>query len=142
MIIESKSVEDTRRFGAELATRVKAGDVYALEGDLGSGKTEFVRGFVAALGGQVSVRSPSFSILNIYQSAQMSVYHFDFYRMSDSEELHEIGFYEYIAGDGVCLIEWGTSFPSVLPLHTKILRFRDKGGTIRDIDFGLCRPAF
>jgi tRNA threonylcarbamoyladenosine biosynthesis protein TsaE len=131
---ESRSVEDTRRFGAQLASSVNAGDIFALEGDLGAGKTEFVRGLVAALGGQAVVRSPSFPILNIYQTSKLPVYHFDFYRMSDSGELDEIGFYEYISGDGLCLIEWGTMFADILPAHTKILRFKDNGETSRCIE--------
>ena len=100
---------------------------------MGAGKTEFVRGLVAALGGQAVVRSPSFPILNIYQTTNLPVYHFDFYRMSDSDELDEIGFYEYISGDGLCLIEWGTMFADILPVHTKILRFKDNGETSRSI---------
>lgn len=135
MIVESKSVEETRQWGARLAKVIKAGDVFALEGDLGAGKTEFVRGLVAELGGAVSVRSPSFSIINIYQPSAMPVYHFDFYRMSDSDELYEIGFYEYISSDGVCLIEWGTSFPDVLPSNTRVLRFSDLGNSLRRIEF-------
>lgn len=135
MIVESKSVEETRQWGAKLAKVIKAGDVFALEGDLGAGKTEFVRGLVSELGGNVTVRSPSFSIINIYQACAMPVYHFDFYRMSDSDELYEIGFYEYISGDGVCLIEWGTSFPDVLPSETKVLRFSDLGNNLRRIEF-------
>jgi tRNA threonylcarbamoyladenosine biosynthesis protein TsaE len=135
MHFESRSVEDTRRFGAQVASKVQAGDIFALEGELGAGKTEFVRGLVAALGGQAVVRSPSFPILNIYQTAKLPVYHFDFYRMSDSGELDEIGFYEYISGDGICLIEWGTMFTDVLPVHTKILRFKDNGESLRRIEW-------
>jgi tRNA threonylcarbamoyladenosine biosynthesis protein TsaE len=134
MIIESRSVEETRRIGAALALKIHSGDVFALDGDLGTGKTEFVRGLVGALGGDVTVRSPSFSVINMYQTTKMPVYHFDFYRMVDSEELFEIGFHEYINGDGICLIEWGTMFPDVLPLHTHILRFRDIGETVRSIE--------
>lgn len=135
MVVESKSVEETRQWGARLAKVIEAGDVFALEGDLGAGKTEFVRGLVNELGGAVTVRSPSFSIINIYQASAMPVYHFDFYRMSDSDELYEIGFYEYISGDGVCLIEWGTSFPDVLPKNTRVLRFSDLGSNLRKIEF-------
>jgi tRNA threonylcarbamoyladenosine biosynthesis protein TsaE len=133
MVFESRSVEETRKFGAEFAKTLKPGDVIALDGDLGTGKTEFVRGLVAALGGS-AVRSPTFTIVNTYQTMSMPVYHFDFYRMVDSDELFEIGFYEYVAGDGVCLIEWGTMFQDSLPENTKILRFKDTGETIRTIE--------
>jgi tRNA threonylcarbamoyladenosine biosynthesis protein TsaE len=142
MHFESRSVEDTRRFGAQVASCVQAGDIFALEGELGAGKTEFVRGLVAALGGQAVVRSPSFPILNIYQTTKIPVYHFDFYRMSDCAELDEIGFYEYISGDGICLIEWGTMFADILPAHTKILRFKDYGENSRRIEWDLELKSF
>ncbi|NLD94287.1 MAG: tRNA (adenosine(37)-N6)-threonylcarbamoyltransferase complex ATPase subunit type 1 TsaE [Fibrobacter sp.] len=133
MVFESQSVEETRKFGAKFAETLKPGDVIALDGDLGTGKTEFVRGLVAALGGS-AVRSPTFTIVNTYQTMSMPVYHFDFYRMTDSDELFEIGFYEYVAGDGVCLIEWGTMFQDALPENTRILKFKDAGETIRTIE--------
>jgi tRNA threonylcarbamoyladenosine biosynthesis protein TsaE len=130
------SVEETREVGARTARSAAAGDVYALEGDLGTGKTEFVRGFVNALGGAAAVRSPSFTILNIYDAPAFQVFHFDFYRLSDASELNEIGFQEYTGGEGVCLIEWGTMFREVLPPHTKIIRFIDEGGSDRKIECG------
>jgi tRNA threonylcarbamoyladenosine biosynthesis protein TsaE len=134
MVFESYSVAETRQLGEKLANKILPGDVFALEGDLGTGKTEFVRGLVAALGGDVKVRSPSFSIINIYQTNKIPVYHFDFYRMADSSELLEIGFNEYTAGDGICLLEWGTMFKDVLPDGTKIIRFTDNGLTKRIIE--------
>jgi tRNA threonylcarbamoyladenosine biosynthesis protein TsaE len=123
----SSSVAETRALGARTAAATLPGDVYALEGDLGAGKTEFVRGFVGALSEKVTVRSPSFSILNLYETPAFIVCHFDFYRLADVSELEEIGFSEYVTGGAVCLIEWGTLFPGALPEHTKIIRFRDKG---------------
>jgi tRNA threonylcarbamoyladenosine biosynthesis protein TsaE len=107
-----------------------------LEGDLGAGKTEFVRGFVAALAPSAAVKSPSFSILNIYETARFPVYHFDFYRLADASELLEIGFDEYVSGRGVCCIEWGTMFPEVLPGEAKIVRFRDIDVDKREIEIG------
>jgi tRNA threonylcarbamoyladenosine biosynthesis protein TsaE len=134
MKVVTASVTETRAIGGRLAASACPGESYALEGDLGAGKTEFVRGFVAALSPGAAVRSPSFSILNIYETAAFPVYHFDFYRLTDVNELGEIGFEEYAAGDGVCLIEWGTLFPGALPPRTKIIRFRDLGGDKREID--------
>jgi tRNA threonylcarbamoyladenosine biosynthesis protein TsaE len=125
---------ETRAAGARLAAVARRGDTFALEGELGAGKTEFVRGFVAALDPEAGVRSPSFSILNIYETARFPVYHFDFYRLSDAAELGEIGFDEYVSGEGVCLIEWGTLFPEVLPPRTTIIRFRDLGASTREIE--------
>lgn len=134
MLIISNSVEETRGAGARLACSLQSGDVIVLEGDLGAGKTEFVRGLMNSLGeGDVTVRSPSFSILNIYSTLKFPVYHFDFYRLNDSSELNEIGFDEYISGNGICLIEWGTMFPEVMPSHVKVIRFSDEGGSIRKI---------
>jgi tRNA threonylcarbamoyladenosine biosynthesis protein TsaE len=134
MTITSKSVEETRAAGASLAAITQGGEVYALEGELGSGKTEFVRGFVFTLADTAVVRSPTFSIVNIYQTGSFPIYHFDFYRLTNPSELDEIGFQEYAAGDGVCLIEWGTMFPKALPASTKIIRFTDEGGSIRKIE--------
>lgn len=127
-------VRETRDLGARLADDAKEGDCYVLEGDLGAGKTEFVRGFVAALAKPVSVKSPSFAILNIYETDRFPVYHFDFYRLSDASELFEIGFEEYVSGNGVCLIEWGTMFPAVLPKGATIIRFKDIGSDKREIE--------
>ena len=135
MAITVASVEETRRFGARVAAAAAAGDVFALEGDLGTGKTEFVRGFVASLAPKVIVRSPSFSIVNIYHTPAVPVYHFDFYRLNDPSELIEIGFDDYLAGNGICLIEWATMFPGALPADTRYLRFTDNGVTRRQIDY-------
>ena len=128
------SVEATRALGARTAAAAQAGECYALEGELGAGKTEFVRGFVAALDPHAVVKSPSFSILNIYTTSRFTVYHFDFYRLSRAAELGEIGFDEYASADGVCLIEWGMLFPEVLPLQTKVIKFRDRGNGVREIE--------
>ncbi|NLD99948.1 MAG: tRNA (adenosine(37)-N6)-threonylcarbamoyltransferase complex ATPase subunit type 1 TsaE [Fibrobacter sp.] len=133
MVYHTSSVEETRRLGALVAATAQSGDVYALEGDLGTGKTEFVRGFMASTGVS-SVRSPSFSILNIYETSKWPVYHFDFYRLAESSELENIGFQEYISTNGVCLIEWANMFTDVLPAYTKIIKFTDEGIDKRKIE--------
>ena len=122
------SVSETRALGARLAQVAAAGDVFSLDGDLGSGKTELVRGFVGALSDKISVHSPTFSIVNTYQTPKFLIHHFDFYRIEDPKELVSIGLDEYINGDGVCLIEWGMMFPDALPDHTKRIRISDSGG--------------
>jgi tRNA threonylcarbamoyladenosine biosynthesis protein TsaE len=127
------SVDATRALGARQAAGALAGDCWALEGELGAGKTEFVRGFVAALNPAAAVKSPSFSICNIYETEKFPVYHFDFYRLASAAELGETGFDEYASGGGVCLVEWGTKFPEVLPPQTTVIRFRDAGGGVREI---------
>jgi tRNA threonylcarbamoyladenosine biosynthesis protein TsaE len=134
--ILSHSVEDTRKAGANVAAGASSGDVFALTGDLGCGKTEFVRGFVEALCGPSPVRSPTFSIVNIYEAPDFTLYHFDFYRLKKMEELVEIGFYEYVSGDGVTLVEWADMFPEVMPKGARRVGFVDKGGNEREIEVG------
>lgn len=125
MKIIASSLDETRKLGARIAQLANPGDIYALEGDLGTGKTEFTRGFVDKLDETIIVRSPSFAIVNTYRTPSYPVYHFDFYRLTDSTELYEIGYEEYLTDDGVCIIEWATMFPEVLPDYTRYLRFTD-----------------
>ncbi|KMQ51564.1 TsaE protein, required for threonylcarbamoyladenosine t(6)A37 formation in tRNA [Chitinispirillum alkaliphilum] len=123
MIKESKSAEETRKLGAALARKAAPGNVFALVGDLGCGKTEFVRGFVHELFPEAVVRSPTFSIVNSYGPSSFPLYHFDFYRLCDFSELDQIGFEEYVASEGVCLIEWADMFSDCLPPGTIIIEF-------------------
>ncbi|MDR2693277.1 MAG: tRNA (adenosine(37)-N6)-threonylcarbamoyltransferase complex ATPase subunit type 1 TsaE [Chitinispirillales bacterium] len=136
----TSSVEETRRLGAKLAKTVCQGDVFSLNGNIGSGKTEFVRGFVEALSSGVNVRSPTFSIVNTYPAPDFSIHHFDFYRIEDVREFSSIGLDEYINGDGVCLIEWGEMYPEVLPESVKRINFLEIDETTRAIEtlFGFC----
>ena len=128
MRIRSSSVDETRAAAARLAAEACAGDAFGLVGDLGAGKTEFVRGFVAALSRDASVRSPTFTLINTYQTPSFPIHHFDFYRLTDPDELREVGFYEYVGGDGVCLIEWADMFSEVLPQNVRMIRFRAEAG--------------
>ena len=134
---KSLTIEETRVLGARLARIAVSGDVYILDGDLGTGKTEFVRGFVEALSQGAAVRSPTFSIVNTYSTPAFPVYHFDFYRIEEQRELVSIGIDEYINGDGVCLVEWGTMFPQALPSIAKVIRFSDAedGSRVIEADF-------
>ena len=91
------------------------GDVYCLTGDLGVGKTVFTQGFAAGLGIEEPVSSPTFTIVQEYEEGRMPFYHFDVYRIGDVEEMDEIGFDDYIYGDGVCLIEWANLIREILP---------------------------
>ena len=133
---QSTSAEETRALGARLARAAAAGDVYVLDGDLGSGKTEFTRGFVDALISGADVRSPTFSIVNIYKTPKFPIYHFDFYRIENPNELLSIGFDEYVYVDGVCLIEWGALFGDRLPNCAKHIRFTCVGEERREIEAG------
>jgi tRNA threonylcarbamoyladenosine biosynthesis protein TsaE len=131
---QTSSAEETRRLGAELAKTASSGDVFSLNGDLGSGKTEFVRGFVEALSSDALVHSPTFSIVNTYQTPDFPIHHFDFYRIEDVREFASIGLDEYINGDGVCLVEWGEMYPEVLPDTAKRIKFTEIDETTRWIE--------
>ncbi len=134
MEIQSASTQETRAFGSQIADKSEAGMVYGLIGELGSGKTEFVRGFVSQLSQDAVVRSPSFSLVNTYQTSQFSVHHFDFYRLSRADELFEIGFDEYLADpQALCLIEWADMFPEVMPEHARYIQFSETASHIRCI---------
>ncbi len=106
----------TENFGRLLGTLAADGDVYCLSGDLGAGKTLMSKGVCRSLGvEEEDVVSPTFSLMNIYNGTVMEVRHFDLYRLDSPEELADIGFYEYVGGEGVSLIEWGDLFVSELP---------------------------
>ena len=111
----SNSAEETRLLGRRLAQELRAGDVILLEGPLGAGKSELARGIAAGLGVRETVTSPSFTILNVYTSGRLPVYHFDWYRLESPEELYEMGMEEYLGGDGVALVEWPGRCPEALP---------------------------
>jgi len=91
------------------------GNIVAMYGDLGAGKTRFLKGVCAGLGVQEHVTSPTFTIVNEYQGLGLTVYHFDFYRIDSLAEMQEIGFEDYLTGDGVCLIEWADRIAELLP---------------------------
>lgn len=107
MTFTTRSAAETEQLGACLARALKEGDVVTLSGELGAGKTRFSQGIASGLGvdSSVPVTSPTFTILNEYQG-RLPLYHFDFYRLGIGSDLRELGFEEYLAGSGVCLIEW------------------------------------
>ncbi len=114
-IEETHSAEETFALGLRLGEAAGAGQIYALNGDLGVGKTVFTQGFAAGLGIKEPVNSPTFTILQIYSEGRLPLYHFDVYRIADPEEMFEIGFEDYLYGDGVCLIEWAELVDELLP---------------------------
>ena len=115
MIIESFSPEDTFRVGEQLAKDARPGDIYTLDGDLGVGKTIFTKGIAKGLGIEEPVTSPTFTILQEYESGRMPLYHFDVYRIGDPEEMDEIGYEDYFYGQGICLIEWAGLIEELIP---------------------------
>ncbi len=106
--------EETQALGRQLAAGLEPGDVIAMIGELGSGKTCIIQGICQGLDVVDDVTSPTFTLINEYQG-RLPVYHFDLYRLDDSESVLDIGFDEYVDGDGVCLIEWADKFPEILP---------------------------
>lgn len=126
MVIESRSPEETFRLGEKMGESAKAGQVFTLTGDLGVGKTVFTQGLAKGLGIEEPVNSPTFTILQVYDGGRLPFYHFDVYRIGDPEEMDEIGFDEYVLGDGVSLIEWANLIEEILPdKRTDILIEKD-----------------
>ena len=115
MIFESFTPEDTFNIGKKLADKVKAGEIYTLNGDLGVGKTVFTKGLAAGLGIKEPVTSPTFTIIQEYDSGRLPLYHFDVYRIGDPEEMEEIGYEDYFYGQGICLIEWAELIDELIP---------------------------
>ncbi len=113
------TAEDTMAWGRSLAASLRPGDVVALCGQLGAGKTHVVKGLLDGLGSGEDVTSPTFSLVHEYQRARLPVFHFDFYRMTSEAELHNIGWDEYLDEPGVVVVEWADMFPSLLPPHAQ-----------------------
>ena len=103
--LHSRSADETRRLGEVLGARLAPGDLVLLEGDLGAGKTAFTQGIGKGLGVVETINSPTFTLLKEY-AGRLLLYHFDLYRIEDPDELVSLGFDEYFAGEGVCVIEW------------------------------------
>lgn len=116
-IIETNSAEETEALGRKLAEAAQPGQVFTLIGDLGVGKTVFTQGFAIGLEIDEAICSPTFTIVQVYDSGRMPFYHFDVYRIGDVEEMDEIGYEDYIYGDGVSLIEWANLIEDILPEH-------------------------
>lgn len=111
----SNAARETKMFARRFARELSAGDVVLLEGQLGAGKTLFVKAVAAAFGYAGEVTSPSFTLMNIYRTPVVDLYHFDFYRIASLQEARDIGVEEYLGGSGICLLEWAGRFPALLP---------------------------
>ncbi len=136
MIVESHGPEETFALGQTFGQKAEAGSVYCLEGDLGTGKTVFTQGFAKGLGISGPVNSPTFTIMQVYEDGRLPLYHFDAYRIADPEEMYEIGFDEYLEGEGVCLIEWPVRVDCLLPESLTWIRIEkdpEKGFDYRKI---------
>ena len=145
MIKETNAPEETFAFGKMLGEQAKPGEVICLNGDLGVGKTVFTKGFAEGLGITEPVNSPTFTIVQQYDSGRMPLYHFDVYRIGDIEEMDEIGYEDYFYGEGVCLIEWAGLIRELLPDRRTTIRIEkdlEKGFDYRKITIeseGECR---
>ena len=117
MVIETNSPEETFELGRQLGQKATAGEVYTLIGDLGVGKTVLTQGIAKGLGIDEPISSPTFTLVQVYESGRIPFYHFDVYRIGDVEEMDEIGFDDYVYGEGLTMIEWANLIEEILPDH-------------------------
>ncbi len=132
-LLETGSEEETRALGVRLGRALRAGDVLALLGDLGTGKTVLAKGIVAGLGGREEATSPSFTLVNVYEGP-LPIYHLDFYRLGREEDVESLGFRDLLDGPGVVLVEWADRVPSCLPadrLEVTLRRTDDRRRALR-----------
>ena len=136
MTRETWSDQETEEFAAELAAKAEPGTVICLDGDLGTGKTVFARGFARGLGITEPVVSPTFTILHGYEGGRLPMWHFDVYRIEDPDEMYEIGYEDCFFGDGVSLVEWASQISELIPegaVHVTIRKDPAKGFDYREI---------
>ena len=132
-LLETASEEETRALGERLGRALRPGDVLALLGDLGAGKTVLAKGIVAGLGGGEEATSPSFTLVNVYEGP-LPIYHLDFYRLGREEDVESLGFRDLLDGLGVVLVEWADRVPSCLPadrLEVTLRRMDDRRRALR-----------
>lgn len=133
---DSSRPADTAALGCRLAAAAAPGEIWALTGALGAGKTHFVQGAAAGLGSETRATSPTFTLVHEYRGGRLPLYHFDFYRLETAEEALALDLDEYLDGDGLTVIEWGDKFPGLLPAHTTWFSFSAPGETQRVIRWG------
>ena len=131
-VYTSNSPEETEQIAATLAKRLVSGDFIAFFGGLGMGKTNFVRGLASVLCPDVRVTSPTFALVNEY-TGKLNIYHFDMYRITDSDDLYSTGFYEYLERPGIVAAEWCEMIPEDLPEHRYEIRFERVSDNCRNI---------
>jgi tRNA threonylcarbamoyladenosine biosynthesis protein TsaE len=135
LIFESTSVEQTEAIAADLASKLTGAELIALEGDLGAGKTQFVRGIVKGLNGDGrSVSSPTFVLLNVYDGGRLTVFHLDAYRVHGAEDFEAIGFTELLEQGGVIAVEWPQRIAALLPVKRITVRITATDETQRRIE--------
>ncbi|MCD8116828.1 MAG: tRNA (adenosine(37)-N6)-threonylcarbamoyltransferase complex ATPase subunit type 1 TsaE [Oscillospiraceae bacterium] len=132
MVYITNSERETEALGERFGSAVPDGTVAALYGDLGCGKTAFVRGMARGMGLDVPVTSPTFTIVNEYIGSRQ-LFHFDMYRLSDAEELYDIGWEDYLGRSGVCAVEWSENVPGAFEGDEYVIRFSKLSDTRREI---------
>lgn len=134
---ESFSENDTFEIAKNIAKELKKGSIVCLDGDLGVGKTIFAKGFAKGLGIEDDITSPTFTLVQSYESLDNVLHHFDVYRISDESEMDEIGYEEYFFSDAICLIEWSSLIPDLIPenaIRIGIEKDMKKGFDYRNIN--------
>jgi tRNA threonylcarbamoyladenosine biosynthesis protein TsaE len=133
-MIISHSAADTFEAARALAAMMHPGDVLALVGDLGAGKTHWVKGLAAGLGSDAQVTSPTFTLIHEYGGGRLPLYHIDCYRLETAAELLAAGLDDYLDGRGVLAIEWAEKFPELIPSSARWVRFTIGEGEERRIE--------
>jgi tRNA threonylcarbamoyladenosine biosynthesis protein TsaE len=129
----SNSAVETQKLGQRFAENLMPGDVVALTGELGSGKTQFVKGIACALGSKVPVTSPTFTLVHEYSDGRMPVYHFDFFRIENGRAAARLGLDDYFFGNGVSIVEWADRFAEFIPKNARWVSFESKSENERTI---------
>jgi len=131
--VTSNNVEETIGFARDWGALLLPNDVVALVGDLGAGKTHFVKGLLQALGSTEEATSPTFTLVHEYRRGRLPLFHFDFYRLQHPSEIDQIGFDDYLEEGGVSVVEWADRFPLVLPPRARWLRIKATSESQRTI---------
>ncbi|MEM6915399.1 MAG: tRNA (adenosine(37)-N6)-threonylcarbamoyltransferase complex ATPase subunit type 1 TsaE [Verrucomicrobiota bacterium] len=128
-----RSEDGMIKFGEKWGQSLEAGEVIALSGDLGAGKTHLCKGIARGVGASEVVNSPTFSLVNEYRSGRVPIFHFDFYRLDLPEELVQIGWDDYLDEAGILLVEWAEKFPELLPANARFCRIEIENETERTV---------
>jgi tRNA threonylcarbamoyladenosine biosynthesis protein TsaE len=133
--VETHSARETIEFGRQLASQLRSGDIVALVGELGAGKTCLVKGIALGLGITQEVTSPTFTLIHEYRGGRLPLYHVDLYRLGSAEQAIAIGIEDYLPAAGVTVIEWAERIARLLPAHTRRIRLEIISESSRRIEF-------
>src|SRR3990172_8122506 len=131
--LTSNSVEETRRMGAKLGELASPGDIFLLEGGLGSGKTALTQGIARGVGATEDVTSPTFVLMHEYRTGRLPIYHIDLYRLDRLDEIWDLGLDDYLFGNGLCVVEWAEKGKAIFPYEHLLIRLRIQGETRRQL---------